>query len=73
MFPRVSFSESFELALVPDDGGVEQSAAQGSDPAFSEGVGQQCGGFEYSVVRVDVGLCLLMLEFGLVRVGARIE
>jgi hypothetical protein len=30
--------EAFELMLVPDDGAVEELAAQGSDPAFSEGV-----------------------------------
>ena len=28
--------ESFELALVPDDGAVEQFAAQGPNPAFGE-------------------------------------
>jgi hypothetical protein len=28
--------EAFELTLVPDDGAVEELAAQGSDPAFSE-------------------------------------
>jgi hypothetical protein len=30
--------EAFELMLVPDDGAVEELAAQGSDPAFSKGV-----------------------------------
>ena len=30
--------ESFELALVPDDGAVEELAAQGADPAFGERV-----------------------------------
>ena len=40
--------ESFELALVPDDGPVEELSAQGSDPALSEGVGYRCadGGLE---------------------------
>ena len=40
--------EPFELALVPDDGVVEQFAAYGSNPAFSEGVGDGCahGGLE---------------------------
>ncbi len=28
--------ESFELVLVPDDGAVEELAAQGPDPAFGE-------------------------------------
>ena len=31
--------EPLELALVPDDGAVEQLAAQTADPAFGEGVG----------------------------------
>jgi hypothetical protein len=30
--------EAFELVPVPDDGAVEKFAAQGIDPAFSEGV-----------------------------------
>jgi hypothetical protein len=30
--------EAFELALVPDDGPIEQLAAQRADPAFSEAV-----------------------------------
>jgi hypothetical protein len=30
--------EAFELMLVPDDGAVEELAAEGSDPAFSKGV-----------------------------------
>ena len=28
--------EAFELMLVPDDGAVEEFAAEGSDPAFGE-------------------------------------
>ena len=35
----IADDESFELALVPDDGSVQELASQGSDPAFSEGVG----------------------------------
>lgn len=31
--------EAFQLALVPDDGPVEELATQSSDPAFSERVG----------------------------------
>ncbi len=31
--------EAFELALVPDDGSVEQLASQGPDPSLGEGVG----------------------------------
>ena len=40
--------ESMELALVPDDGAVEELAAQGADPTFREGVGHWCahGGLE---------------------------
>ena len=34
----VVHDEAFDLALVPDDGAVEELAAQGSDPAFGEGV-----------------------------------
>jgi hypothetical protein len=34
-------NESFEVSLVPDDGAVEQFSSDGSDPAFSEGVGQR--------------------------------
>ena len=30
--------ELFELVLIPNDGPVEQFAAQGSDPSFGEGV-----------------------------------
>ena len=33
--------DSLELALVPDDGSVEEVSAQGSDPAFSERVGDR--------------------------------
>ena len=40
--------EAFELALVPDDGPVEEFASQGPDPAFSEAVSDRCvdRGFE---------------------------
>ncbi len=40
--------ELFELVLVPDDGSVEEFAAQGSDPSFGDGVGDGCQdwGFE---------------------------
>ena len=31
--------ETLELALVPDDGAVEDLASQTADPAFGEGVG----------------------------------
>lgn len=31
--------EAFELGLVPDDGSVEEFAAEGADPAFGEAVG----------------------------------
>ena len=34
--------EPFELVLLPDDGAVEELAADQSDPAFSEGVGHRC-------------------------------
>ena len=33
--------EAVELALVPDEGAVEQLAAKGADPAFGEGVGHR--------------------------------
>ena len=33
--------EVFELALVPDDGAVEEVSADGSDPAFGERVGNR--------------------------------
>jgi hypothetical protein len=33
--------EAFELMLVPDDGAVEELAAQSSDPALGEGVGDR--------------------------------
>ena len=40
--------DALELALVPDDGAVEQLAADGSDPAFGERVGHRSadGGLE---------------------------
>ena len=34
--------ESFELVLVPDDGSVEEFAADGADPTFRERVGHGC-------------------------------
>ena len=34
--------EPLELVLVPDDGAVEQLAAQIADPALGEGVGHGC-------------------------------
>ena len=34
--------EPLELVLVPDDGAVEQPAAQPADPALGEGVGCGC-------------------------------
>ena len=34
--------ESFELAVVPDDGAVEEFSADRSDPALCEGVGDRC-------------------------------
>ena len=34
--------ESLELLVVPDDGAVEQLAAQGCDPAFGERVRDRC-------------------------------
>ena len=34
----VVVDEAFELALVPDDGAVEQLATDGPDPAFRERV-----------------------------------
>ena len=33
--------EAVELSLVPDEGAVEELAAQGLDPAFSERVGHR--------------------------------
>jgi hypothetical protein len=39
---RVVDDEAFELVLVPDDGAVEEFPADGSDPAFGEGVGNWC-------------------------------
>jgi hypothetical protein len=33
--------EPFELSLVPDDGAVEELAAQGADPAFGVRVGDR--------------------------------
>jgi hypothetical protein len=41
-------NEPFELVLVPDDCVVKEFAADGSDPAFGEGVRDWCadGGFE---------------------------
>jgi len=44
-------NESFELVLVPDQGAVEQVAADGSDPPFSERVGDRVGA-RNSVVRL---------------------
>ena len=40
--------ESFELVLVPDEGAVEEFAAQGPDPSFGERVcyGRSDGGLE---------------------------
>ena len=40
--------EPFELVMVPDDGAVEEFAADRSDPAFGVGVGDGCsdGGLE---------------------------
>ena len=35
--------EAFERALVPDDGAVEQLAAQGADPPFRERVRHRVG------------------------------
>ena len=39
--------EAFELALVPDDGPVEQLAAQSPDPSLGEGVGH--GGTDWGL------------------------
>ena len=37
----VADHEPFELALIPDDGAVEELASQTADLAFGEGVGYQ--------------------------------
>ena len=34
--------EPFELAVVPDDGAVEELSSDRSDPTFIEGVGDRC-------------------------------
>ena len=38
---EVGDDEAVELLSVPDEGAVEEFAAQGPDPAFCEGVGRR--------------------------------
>jgi len=45
----VVVDESFELSAVRDDGGVEGFSADGSDPAFGEGVRYWCA---HGVLRI---------------------
>ncbi len=53
--------ESVELALVPDEGAVDELAAQGADPAFGEGVGHWCA----HVWGSEIPSWLVMRRFGI--------
>ena len=72
--------EAFELSLVPDDGAVEELAAQRPNPAFGECVGDRCVdwglqdlepfGSEDVVESVDELAASVSNELTLVRSGA---